>query len=162
MVVLKKEWSTTQQQKSHWCKSLVKTAAQKNKQQRKCKENRIEGLLFEHTSQCLKITEKVSLNIASSSVKVQKIVKNAKNLEIQMRHFGYFSNNVGPLFTRCTTNGCSLDRFACKNPTKIIWYSSHGNPFSRINGSLRRSFSIEFWWQTAKAFMVVEKSVTIS
>ena len=38
MVVLKKEWSTTQQQKSHWCKSLVKTAAQKNKQQRKCNQ----------------------------------------------------------------------------------------------------------------------------
>ena len=37
-----------------------------------------------------------------------------------------------------TTNGSSLDWFACKNPTKIIWYSSHGNPFSRINGSLRR------------------------
>ena len=47
-------------------------------------------------AQCLKITEKVSFNIASEASYVyilsgQKLIKNAK---IQMGHFNRFSNNV--------------------------------------------------------------------
>ena len=50
-------------------------------------------------ARCLKITEKVAFNIASEASSVyilsgQKFVKNGENGKIEMRHLGWFSNNM--------------------------------------------------------------------